>query len=226
LFFVQQLGLSKRSPDQLRRTYHKSRQRVLERRERANTSANELSRDRNDSPVSDVYHQRDRSSTDLSSNNIFDVYTEAEATARHENSHNLSSTSVLSTSASELRGNKHTVSITDISLLEKHRKSTTVNRRKKGTKLPRDPTKRLSAPLMETFRLSDSEHSVASLRRQLASMSVPDLSQQHLSIPKSESGLENEHHLQVSGRCNYYWLTDLNCFAVSASSFVKTQVLP
>ena len=189
-YFFQQLGFSKRSPDQLRRTYHKSRQRVLERRERANTSANEFSRDRNDSLVcSDApHHIRNRSSTDLSSSYYVETL---------ENSRNFSSTSTLSTSASELRGNKHTVSTTDISLLEKHKKSTTtVNRRKKGTKLPRDPTKRLSAPLMDSFRLSDHEHSVASLRRQLASMSVPDLSQQHLNIPKGECTSDNDN-LQV-----------------------------
>ena len=65
--------------------------------------------------------------------------------------------------------------------MEKHKKTTTtVIRRKKGSKLPRDPTKRLSAPLMDSLKLptnGDNNNSVASLRKQLASMSVPDLSQ-------------------------------------------------
>ena len=61
----QQMGLS---PDQLRRTYQKSRQRVIERRERANTSASDAShRERTDS-LPTVVGLRERSSTTLSDN--------------------------------------------------------------------------------------------------------------------------------------------------------------
>ena len=156
------------SPDQLRRTYHKSRQRVLERRERANTT-NDISREKTEySPPTNGL--RERSPTTLSLGSTENV------------NYKLSSFSNLSTSSSELRGNRSTSSLTDITIMEKHKKpTTTVIRRKKGNKLPRDPTKRLSAPLMDSLRLptggENNDNSVASLRKQLASMSVPDLTQ-------------------------------------------------
>lgn len=161
------------SPDQLRRTYHKSRQRVLERRERANT-INDISREKNrefSSPPPTNGH-RERSSTAIPF-----ISNESYVSARK-----LSTSSNHSNSSSELRGN-HSInsSLTDIHTMEKHKKpTTTVIRRKKGSKLPRDPTKRLSAPLMDSLKLpsnGDNNNSVASLRKQLASMSVPDLSQ-------------------------------------------------
>ena len=170
------------SPDQLRRTYHKSRQRVLERRERANT-INDISREksRESSSPPPTNGQRERSSTTLSLGSS-EFYT-----TRYESTRKLSTSSNLSTSSSELRGNRSiNSSLTDIHMMEKHKKpTTTVIRRKKGNKLPRDPTKRLSAPLMDSLKLpahGDNNNSVASLRKQLASMSVPDLTQHDTSL--------------------------------------------
>ena len=169
------------SPDQVRRTYHKSRQRVLERRERANT---DISRERlsetSPSPTKEV---RDRSATTLSLSSNESYLTQYDDQRRLSNS-----SSNLSTSSTELRGDRSASSLTDISVTTtdkptatKKPTSTTVIRRKKGNKFPRDPTKRLSAPLMDSLKLPitpecGKDNSVASLRKQLASMSVPDLS--------------------------------------------------
>ncbi|XP_066912046.1 uncharacterized protein [Clytia hemisphaerica] len=158
------------SPDQLRRTYQKSRQRVIERRERANTLVSDSShRERTDS-LPTVVGLRERSSTTLSDFAM-------------PPSRRLSSSSTSSLT-----------DITNIGILEKHKKTTTtVIRRKKGNKLPRDPTKRLSAPLMDSLKLPiENDTSVASLRQQLASMSVPDLTQHSM---RNEPCLE-QHTLQ------------------------------
>lgn len=88
-------------------------------------------------------------------------------------------------------------------MLEKHKK-TTVNRRKKGTKLQRDPTKRLSAPLMETVTISGDRVYRNSLphiqtTKGLTSLSVPDLStEMHSSSPDdSECELAHEHEVFI-----------------------------
>lgn len=158
---AKKLGLSQKSPDQLRRCYQKGRKKAMERRERANSSASEPRVEENSTSTS-IPITRERSSTASSTD---------------------SNASTSPGSTSDLRLSRYTSSLTDISniiILEKHKKSTSTSviRRRKGNKLPADPIKRLSAPLINPVALADLDTmTVSSLRKQMASLSVPDLSQ-------------------------------------------------
>lgn len=185
---AKQLGTSNQSPDQLRKTYLKNRQRATERRERDETTEDGRTRRRRRSDI------------------------ESPILARRKISSNSSSTSDLSSS-------KYTDSLTDITNVgnerESIRKPSTVIRRKKYH-VPRDPTKRLSAPqlpsngrLIEDIVRKTSLPSSPTKSSSMSSLSVPDLSIYADDIAQDDKPLRKlseesrRRHMEAKERQNY-----------------------
>ncbi|XP_057309093.1 uncharacterized protein LOC130647311 [Hydractinia symbiolongicarpus] len=184
---AKQLGTSNQSPDQLRKTYLKNRQRATERRERDETSENGRTRRRRSDIESPILTRRK-----ISSN---------------------------SSSTSDLSSSKYTDSLTDITNVgnerESIRKPSTVIRRKKYH-VPRDPTKRLSAPqlpsngrLIEDIVRKTSLPSSPTKSSSMSSLSVPDLSIYADDIAQDDKPLRKlseesrRRHMEAKERQNY-----------------------
>jgi len=170
---AKQLGTSNKSPDQLRKSYLKSRKKEVERRERANTGSEPSS--------------RKTSQCDLSS-----------PTRKLSNASNISSSSL--ESLQSLQSSKYTSSLTDITNLSQEkvdfRRPTTVIRRKKKNKI--DSHKRLSAPLLNSKIVIDIEREIQK-ERKISLPAYASEEQQHrrttlsLSVPDLSDGMTDHH---------------------------------